>query len=122
MALDFPNGYTPEHELGEGSMGRVWLARVDANGGHCAIKVLNLRNDRKGSAERSFNREVRAMARLEHPGVIEVFDFGRTEAGSPFVAMEYVSGSALNPYMRGSWTWPQLWNLLHGLLLSLIHI
>ena len=121
MALDFPHGYTPERELGEGSMGQVWLARVAENDGHCAVKVLNLRNDRKGSAERSFNREVRAMARLEHPGIIQVFDFGRTQMGSPFVAMEYVSGSALNPYMRGSWTWGQLWNVLNELLTALAH-
>jgi serine/threonine protein kinase/tetratricopeptide (TPR) repeat protein len=121
LAIDFPLGYTPERELGEGSMGQVWLARVAANNGHCAVKVLNLRNDRKGSAERSFNREVRAMARLEHPGIIEVFDFGRTEMGSPFVAMEYVSGSALNPYMRGPWTWGQLWNFLNELLTALAH-
>ncbi|MGB0647959.1 MAG: serine/threonine-protein kinase, partial [Bradymonadia bacterium] len=121
MALDFPLGYTPERELGEGSMGQVWLARVAENDGHCAVKVLNLRNDRKGSAERSFNREVRAMARLEHPGIIQVFDFGRTQMGSPFVAMEYVSGSALNPYMRGPWTWGQLWNVLNELLTALAH-
>ena len=118
---DFPEGYTPHYELGVGSMGRVWLARTVPGGSHCAVKVLNLRKDRRGSAERSFNREVRAMARLDHPGIIQVHDFGRTEAGSPFVAMEYVSGSPLNPYMRAEWNWPRLWNLLDGLLGALGH-
>ena len=88
-------------------MGQVWLARNEA-GAHCAVKVLNLRQDRRGSAERSFNREVRAMARLAHPGVIQVHDFGRTPKGVPFVAMEYASGSPLNPYMRGPWDWPSV--------------
>ena len=51
------------------------------------------------------------MARLDHPGIIQVHDFGRTPEGDPFVAMEYVSGSALNPYMRGTWNWSRLWTL-----------
>ena len=61
-------------------MGTVWLAYSGQAKGHCAVKVLHLRDDRKGSAERSFNREVRAMARLSHPAVIEILDYGRTPA------------------------------------------
>ncbi len=102
-------------------MGIVWLAWGEAAGGHCAVKVLSLRNDRRGSAERSFNREVRAMARLQHPAVIEVHDYGRTPKGSPYVAMEYVPGSSLHAYTRGRWSWGQLWNLLDGLLAGLGH-
>ena len=118
---DFPEGYDPIKELGEGSMGSVWLAfsrRVQA---HCAVKVLNLDEDRRNTAERSFNREVRAMARLEHPSVVEVHDFGRTPAGSPYMAMEFVPGASLNAYVRGAWTWPKLWTLVDGLLAGLGH-
>ncbi len=118
---DFPTGYQALRELGEGSMGTVWLARSERTGGHCAIKVLSLRNDRRGSAERSFNREVRAMARLSHPGVTEVHDYGRTPKGSPFVAMEYVPGASLHAYARGPWSWGRLWNLIDGLLGGLAH-
>ena len=118
---DFPTGYVALRELGEGSMGSVWLARSDTTGGHCAIKVLSLRNDRRGSAERSFNREVRAMARLSHPGVTEVHDYGRTPKGSPFVAMEYVAGASLHAYARGPWVWGSLWNLIDCLLGGLGH-
>ncbi len=117
---DFPEGFEAEAELGVGSMGSVWLAR-NADGAHCAVKVLNLRNDRRGSTERSFNREVRAMARLNHPGIVAVHDYGRTPQGAPFVAMEYVSGPPLNRYMREAWTWGRLWNLLDALLAALGH-
>ena len=102
-------------------MGTVWLAYSAQAKGHCAIKVLHLRDDRKGSAERSFNREVRAMARLRHPAVIEILDYGRTPLGSPFVAMEYVPGVGLSQYMSGPWTWAALYTVIDSLLSGLSH-
>jgi tetratricopeptide (TPR) repeat protein len=118
---DFPAGYKPRHLLGEGSMGAVWLAYSAQARGHCAVKVLHLRDDRKGSAERSFNREVRAMARLSHPAVIEILDYGRTPQGSPFVTMEYVPGVSLGRYVSAPWTWARLWSFLDQLLDGLAH-
>jgi len=118
---DFPSAYTPIRWLGEGSVGDVWLARHNETGGHCAIKILDLSQDQRGSAERSFNREVRAMAKLNHPSIIEVYDFGRTLSGSAFVAMESVIGSALSQYLNQEWTWPHLWSLIDGLLSGLGH-
>ncbi len=101
-------------------MGVVWMASSLDHEGVCALKILNLRQ-RQGSAERSFNREVRAMARLTHPNIAQILDYGRCPAGAPFMAMEYVPGSPLHDYMRGAWSWPQLWNLLEGLLAALAH-
>lgn len=118
---DFPRGYTPIRWLGEGSVGDVWLARHEDSGGHCAIKILDLSQDQRGSAERSFNREVRAMAKLNHPSIIEVYDFGRTMSGSAFVAMESVIGSPLSQYLNQEWSWPHLWSLIDGLLSGLGH-
>ena len=99
MPTDFPQDYRPQRWLGEGAVGDVWLAQHKKTGGYCAIKILEIQNDRKGSAQRSFNREVRAMARLSHPNLIEVFDFGKTPKGSLFVAIEYVPGQSLGQYI-----------------------
>ncbi len=118
---DFPQGYTVVKWLGEGSVGDVWLARHDSSGGHCAIKVLDLVADQRGSAERSFNREVRAMARLNHPSLVEVYDFGRTDSGCAFVAMESVIGAPLGAYLNDVWSWPRLWTLIDCLLSGLAH-
>lgn len=101
-------------------MGAVWLAAT-AEGRHCAIKILTRTSERRGSAERSFNREVRAMARLSHVGVAQIYDYGRTPEGAPFVAMEYVAGGSLHAYMRGEWSSGALWNLIDGLLSALGH-
>ena len=57
-------------------MGRVWLANSARGDYDVAIKILNPKNDRRGPRALIY-REVRAMARLDHPGVIEVYDFGR---------------------------------------------
>jgi serine/threonine protein kinase/tetratricopeptide (TPR) repeat protein len=118
---DFPTEYLAVSWLGEGSVGDVWLAKHRETGGHCAVKILNTQGDTRGSAERSFNREVRAMARLNHPSIIEVYDFGRTPSGSPYVAVENVPGHSLSKYVKGSWTWPQLWGVIDGLLSGLNH-
>jgi serine/threonine protein kinase/tetratricopeptide (TPR) repeat protein len=118
---DFPQDYTAVRWLGEGSVGDVWLAQHRETGGHCAIKILHTQGDTRGSAERSFNREVRAMAKLSHPSIIEVYDFGRTIKGSPFVAIENVPGHSLGSYVKGAWTWPQLWGVMDGILAGLNH-
>ncbi len=118
---DFPQEYTAIRWLGEGSVGDVWLAQHKESGGHCAIKILHTQGDSKGSAERSFNREVRAMAKLSHPSVIEVYDFGRTEQGSPYVAIENVPGHSLGSYVKGGWSWSQLWGVIDGILAGLNH-
>ena len=59
------------------------------------------------------------MARLEHPGVIQVLTLG--EPNRVTICGDGVRVClALNPYMRGPWTWPQLWNVIHGLLTALV--
>ncbi|MEE2644250.1 MAG: protein kinase [Myxococcota bacterium] len=118
---DFPRDYQPLQWLGEGSVGNVWLSRHRQSGGHCAIKLLDLSQDRRGSAERSFNREVRAMASLSHPSLVDVYDFGKTDEGSPFVAMEHVAGESLARYLQEPWSWNQLWSFIDELLLGLGH-
>ena len=46
-------------------------------------------------AER-FEREAKAMARMSHPNIITVHDFGDTPAGHRFIVMEYIDGAVIN--------------------------
>ncbi len=78
--------------LGRGGMGVVHLARDERMGRLVALKVLPP-GGREGMAER-FRREIVAVARLRHPGIVPVFDVGE-EDGSPYFAMEYVDGVTL---------------------------
>lgn len=91
---------------GSGGQGTVWTARHAASGLPCVVKLL--RPDRGDATSlRAFAREVRAVARLDHPHVVSVFDHGVVSAadqrasdgavreGSPWLAMERVSGGAL---------------------------
>jgi len=80
--------------LGEGGMGWVWVARDLQLDIDIAIKLV--RNDVSvpAAAERLLT-EARALARLEHPGIVHVTDFGRTEQDDPFIAMELLEGEDL---------------------------
>jgi serine/threonine-protein kinase len=83
--------------LGEGGMGSVWLAHNEALDIDVAIKVL--RTDVKGLsgskvAERLL-QEARAAAKLGHPAIVKIHDFGITETGEPYVVMELLEGEDL---------------------------
>jgi len=86
----------PGHELvrllGEGSVGRVFLAR-DAGGRERAVKVLKAAGE--GDAEARFEREVRALQGLEHPHVVRIRTVGRTPDRRLFYAMDHVEGRTL---------------------------
>ncbi len=94
-------GYTVERELGEGGMGRVYLARQARLGRLVAVKVLHpdLADD-EVYVER-FEREAVAAAAFVHPNVVGVIEAGCDEAsGDRFIAFEYVEGPSLQQMLE----------------------
>jgi serine/threonine-protein kinase len=81
-------------ELGRGSMGTVWLADHETLGVHCAVKFASAEAERDPAFRERFEREARAIARLDCPNVVRVLDYDVFE-GVPFLAMEWLSGEDL---------------------------
>ncbi|HSN25108.1 MAG TPA: serine/threonine-protein kinase [Kofleriaceae bacterium] len=81
--------------LGRGGMGTVYMAHDTSLGRQVALKL----HRRTSEAERLY-REALAMAQLDHPNVVTVFEVG-THAEQRFVAMEYVRGQTLRAWAAG---------------------
>ena len=81
--------------LGRGGMGAVFKARQIALDRFVAIKLLPLEISVDPAFVDRFRREARAMAKLNHPHIISVFDFGQTAEGHLFFVMEFVEGANL---------------------------
>lgn len=81
--------------LGEGGMGRVFEAVHEQIGRRAAIKVLHAQFAHNSEAYTRFLNEARAVNIIQHPGLVNVFEFGQTEDGSPFIVMEFLEGETL---------------------------
>jgi non-specific serine/threonine protein kinase len=90
--------YTIEAPIGAGGMGEVYRARQLALDRTVAIKVLP--PAASADAERRFEREARAIARLRHPHVVTVHDLGRAPEVGAYLVMEYVDGRSLRAELR----------------------
>jgi eukaryotic-like serine/threonine-protein kinase len=88
-------------ELGRGGMGVVYLAeRDDAEfTRRVALKVIRPGPDADLLAGR-FLRERQILADLRHPAIAQLYDGGRTDAGLPYLAMEYVEGQPIDRWCR----------------------
>lgn len=90
--------------LGEGAMGRVWLARESAAERDVALKLL--RNPRvRSDFHQRFAREIRLLGALEHPNIARLYAAGTVEEGRgsvPYLAMEYVRGQGLRDYAESA--------------------
>lgn len=89
--------YRLERLLGQGGMGRVYLVERMSVGGQAALKLLRdswLSPDRRSR----FAFEQRALARLSHPGIAQLFDVGALADGTPWFVMEYVEGRSITDY------------------------
>jgi len=89
------NKYRLMRPLGEGGMGTVWVAHNVVLDVHVAIKLINMRDSNSQRSSDRLLQEARAAARLGHPAIVRVFDFGRTRRGDPFVVMELIRGVTL---------------------------
>src|SRR5260370_526816 len=98
--------YRLEKRLGRGAMGQVYLAR-DENLITRRVAVKTIRPDvlsdedlQEGEAIARFEREARTAASIQHPNVIDVTDFGKSDEGVFFLVMEYVEGESLYQLLR----------------------
>lgn len=80
--------------LGTGSMGEVLLARDEILGRNVAIKTVRPGSSFGAEAQARFEREARATAAMNHPGIVTVFDFGEQD-GLHYLVMELIEGEDL---------------------------
>ena len=84
------NQYQLGQLIGVGGMGEVYFAEHRLLKRTCAIKLIDPRTEHHPAALERFEREVRATGGRSHPNTVEIYDYGQTEDGLWFYAMEYL--------------------------------
>jgi serine/threonine protein kinase len=92
--------YTIERELGRGGMGAVYLAVHALLGRRAAVKVLLPELSRNQDHVQRFFNEARAATAINHPSIVEVYDFGWSSDGSAYIVMELMDGESLSARLR----------------------
>jgi eukaryotic-like serine/threonine-protein kinase len=92
--------YRVVSKIGEGGMGRVYLAEQVRMGRQCAIKMISPELARTDAAIARFNREAANASQINHPNVVQVYDFGEGPDHTLYLAMEYVEGETLSALVR----------------------
>src|SRR5260221_14530708 len=94
--------YRVVRELGAGGMGVVYLAQHQVIGRLAAIKLLLSEFSAQEDVVARFFNEARMAALLKHPGLVDVYDFGRLPDGRAYLVMEYLEGQTLAALIQRS--------------------
>jgi serine/threonine protein kinase len=87
-------------EIGRGGMGVVYRAVHDGIGQLAAVKVLAPACAEDPAYLRRFLNEAKAASRVDHPGLVKIFDYGQLASGLPYILMEHLSGELLRARLR----------------------
>jgi len=115
----FAGRYRIRALLGQGGMGNVYRAEHLGLGKDVALKVIGrLSHD----LEQRFEREAHAIARLDHPGCVRIFDYGEDEHGLQYIAMELLEGPTLHQAIAGdTLSVPRALHVAKAVLSALAH-
>lgn len=91
--------YTLQHRIGKGGMADIYRARQESMDRDVAIKVMSTMLSENPEFLARFEREARVIARLQHPHILPVIDFGR-ENGYIYLVMRLVEGGMLSTRMQ----------------------
>jgi serine/threonine-protein kinase len=91
--------YRIQSKLGEGGMGIVWAAEHAALGRRVALKMLLPELSANRDIVSRFFAEARTAASIEHPGMVDVYDFGHHGDGCAYIVMEFLEGETLTRYL-----------------------
>jgi serine/threonine protein kinase len=106
--------YHLTEQLGEGGMANVYKAYDTRLETDVAVKIIRTENLAPSVYERSikrFTREAKALARLTHPNIVKVTDYGEYD-GKPYLVMEYLSGKTLKQRLGKPIPWHEAVKLL----------
>ena len=92
--------YRLKEKIGSGGMGDVYLAEHTLMKRPCAIKVIRPEKAGDPKALARFEREVQATAQLAHWNSIYIYDYGRTQDGTFFYVMEYLTGMSVQEIVK----------------------
>ena len=90
--------YEVESRLGSGGMAEVWRGHDRVLNRTVAIKTLLSQYARDSSFVDRFRREAQAAARLNHPGIVSVYDSG-SDGDTPYIVMQYIEGRTLADFL-----------------------
>ncbi|HNW45253.1 MAG TPA: serine/threonine-protein kinase [Elusimicrobiales bacterium] len=109
-------------KLGQGGMGTVYLAHHENLDKLVCVKLLSPDLARDQRNIDFFLREARSAAKLEHPNIVHIYNFGQ-ENGSYFIVMSYIEGKSLQDILeqRGVLPVPEATELIAGILDGLAH-
>ena len=100
IGRDLDGRYTIVEKLGQGGMGAVYRGSQHSVGRDCAIKVISSNLVSDADVIKRFLREAKLASRLSHPNAVAVLDFGQTEDGVFYLAMELVTGRTLDQVLK----------------------
>jgi serine/threonine-protein kinase len=104
--------------LGRGGMGEVYEAVDETLGRHVAIKVLLPQYAEDAEVVARFFNEARSVNLISHPGLVQVFEFGKLPNGGAFMVMEYIAGDTLRDRLKENRLLPEMEALQITLQLS----
>ncbi|HZO15748.1 MAG TPA: serine/threonine-protein kinase, partial [Polyangiaceae bacterium] len=113
--------YRADALLGRGGMGEVWRAFDLEEKRDVAVKTVLAEHLTNPDVRRLFQAEVIAVARLSHPGIVEVYDLLHTGDGGSLLVMEYRAGQALDQALLSKPSWSLVRAILVQLLEALAH-
>ncbi|HLK99809.1 MAG TPA: serine/threonine-protein kinase [Myxococcaceae bacterium] len=110
-------------QLGSGGMSVVYKGFDTALDREVAVKVLHPHLAGRDESRRRLAREAKAVARLHHPNILEVFDFSAADAQNAYIVTEYIRGRTLRQYLdEGGMEPPELAAMIiHELAAALAH-
>ncbi|MFO0611838.1 MAG: protein kinase [Polyangiaceae bacterium] len=113
--------YRAEELLGRGGMGEVWRCTDLEENRIVAIKSIVTKRVTDEAIRRLFHEEVLAVARLDHPGIVEIYDFLEAADGTVLLVMAYRAGRSLDRLRTLLPAWSFVRAVLQGVLEALAH-
>ena len=87
-------------EVGRGGMAVVYRGHDRKLDREVAIKVLHAHLASEAESQQRFRLEAKAVARLKHPNIIEIYDFSDTDEGPSYIVTEFIHGSTLRAFVQ----------------------